>query len=153
MVKIYGDSDNTVVIDGLSYKKAIECYNKNVIIEFKDGTVVKVSYLKDDKAIWSIDFIESGPAYKNLRVCNNENAEIYSDVFIIDSEIVKYDVVDKVQPNKAKATLNIKKIGSNKFLVKDKLFYASSINPGEIKIEDTNGGVRINISNRNGEIQ
>lgn len=96
MVKVYGASDDLVEIEGSSYEfDEIGCYNSDVLIYFKDGTTIRVSYPKRGKAIWNIDVEEAGTAYKKLHICNNEDDEIYSDIFEIDSEIALHEVVDR----------------------------------------------------------
>ena len=91
MIRIYGYSDDIVVIEGSKYKYSeIDCFDKDVKIWFKNGTEIKCGYGKQNLAVWYIN-IESGSG--NLTVCNDENSEIYSDIFEIDSEIVNHEVI------------------------------------------------------------
>lgn len=91
MVKIYGCSDDLVEIKNSNYKEnEIDCYEKNVIIKFKDETKIKIGYEKNNMAIWWIKVLYKGNANQTLQICDDENAEIYSDIFEIDSEIVSH---------------------------------------------------------------
>lgn len=94
MVKIFGCSDDLVEIENSNYKEdEIDCFEKNVIITFKDETKIKIGYCKNDMAIWWIKVLNKGNANQNLIICNDENADIYSDIFEIDSEIVSHRIV------------------------------------------------------------
>lgn len=94
MVRIYGASDDLVEIDGSKYDNEIGCnYNDaKARIWFEDGTVIRISYGKKDKAIWDIVIEEVGTAKFDLTICNDEDADIYSDIFEIDSEIVDHEI-------------------------------------------------------------
>lgn len=97
MVKVYGVSDDLVIIEGSHYKEhEIDCYDKKVRIYFTDGTIILVGYPKSCGAIWQIDVEHVGNSkYYFLTICKNEDDEIYSDVFKIDSEIKKHIVIEK----------------------------------------------------------
>lgn len=88
MVRVYGYSDDLVEIEGSNYcEDEIGCYNQDVIIAFEDGTQIKVGYGKGDLAVWYIILEREGTAEYNLYICNDEDADIYSDIFEINSEI------------------------------------------------------------------
>ena len=94
MTKVYGASDDLVVIDGSTYKEdEIGCYQHDVRIRFLDGTVIRVGYPKDGLAVWWIDVEKQGTAEQILTICEDEDARIYSDVFEIDSEIKSHSVI------------------------------------------------------------
>jgi len=94
MVKIYGCSDGLVEIEGSEYEEnEIGCYDENVRIWFEDGTVILISYGKDDLAVWDIDVEKIGTAKQHLEICEDEDADIYSDIFEIDSEILKHETI------------------------------------------------------------
>lgn len=96
MVKVYGVSDDLVIIEGSAYKEdEIDCFGKDVRIRFLDGTVIRIGYPKHDAAIWWIDIERKGTAAQRLDVCNDEDAQIYSDVFCIDSEIESNSVIKR----------------------------------------------------------
>lgn len=93
MVKIYGASDDLVEIEGSTYPEdEIDCYNANVRFIFSDGTAIRIGYPKPDAAIWGIKVEQQGTAKQTLALCNNEDADPYSDVFEIDAEIVSHEV-------------------------------------------------------------
>lgn len=94
MVKVYGASDDLVEIEGSTYKEdEIGCYESDVRIRFLDGTVIRVGYPKDGLAVWWIEIEKQGTAEHTLKICENEDARIYSDVFEIDSEIKSHRVI------------------------------------------------------------
>lgn len=96
MVKVYGCSDDLVEIENGKYKEdEIGCYGKDVRIQFIDGTVIRVGYSKKTIAVWFIEVENKGSAKQFLEICEDENADIYSDVFEIDSEIQSHSVVEK----------------------------------------------------------
>lgn len=99
MVKIYGCSDDYVVIEGSCYEKQIDCYEKDVRIYFWDGTVIRVGYCKPNLGVWYIIVEDTGTAPQSLKVCQDEDAEIYSDVFEIESEIMSHELVKPELPN------------------------------------------------------
>lgn len=98
MVKVYGCSDDLVEIEGSVYKEdEIGCYDKDVRIRFIDGTVIRVGYAKKDMAVWFIEVEKKGTAKQFLEICEDEDADCYSDVFEIDSEIKSHSVIKKKQ--------------------------------------------------------
>lgn len=101
MVKVYGYSDDLVEIEGSGYKeREIDCYEKDVRIRFVDGTAIRVGYPKrallgEDVAIWGIKIEKRGTANYHLELCDNEDADPYSDIFTIDAEIKSHSVIKK----------------------------------------------------------
>jgi len=94
MIRIYGASDDLVEIEGSEYKEdEIGCYNSQVRIWFKDGTVILVGYPKECGAIWWILVENDGPSKHEVVPCYDEDADIYSDIFEIYSEIVRHEVI------------------------------------------------------------
>lgn len=94
MVKIYGASDDLVEIEGSNYKEdEIDCYEQDVRIRFVDGTVIRIGYPKNGMAVWWIEVEKQGTATQYNVVCEDEDAEIYSDIFCIDAEIKSHSVI------------------------------------------------------------
>lgn len=94
MTKIYGCSDDLVEIEGSAYKvDEIDCYDREVRIRFVDGTVIRIGYPKKDLGVWWIEVEKQGTAKQMLTICEDEDAEIYSDVFEIDAEIKSHSVL------------------------------------------------------------
>lgn len=88
MVKIYGCSDDLVEIEGAKYPDdEIDCFDRDVLIGFKDGTEIRVGYPKENMAVWWIEIEKTGGAAYAMNRCDDQDAEIYSDVFSIDSEV------------------------------------------------------------------
>ena len=95
MIRIYGASDDLVEIEGSEYQEdEIGCFEANVRIWFEDGTVILVGYPKKDMAVWWIWVEEVGTSGSKLIMCYDEDADIYSDIFEIDSEIVRHEVIE-----------------------------------------------------------
>lgn len=96
MVKVYGASDDLVEIEGSKYEEdEIGCYNSEVRIHFADGTVIRVGYPKPGMGVWWIEIEQQGTAHMEMTYCNDEDAEIYSDIFMIDAEVVSHEVLDR----------------------------------------------------------
>lgn len=88
MTRVYGCSDDLVEIEGSTYKEdEIGCYHEDVLICFVDGTKIRVHYGKPGLAVWAIAVESKGLAPHTLSICEDENAETYSDVFEIAAEI------------------------------------------------------------------
>lgn len=93
MVRVYGASDDLVEIRGSDHpEKEIDCYDRTVRLEFSDGTVVRFGYGKSEAAIWWCRVEAEGTAPHHLIECNDENADIYSDIFEIEAEVVSHAV-------------------------------------------------------------
>lgn len=96
MAKIYGYSDDIVVIEHIEGGcTEIDCYDKDVAIEFADGTVITIGYGKEEKGIWWIRVDRSGAAYHEITICDDEDAKIYSDILDIEAEAVSWKVVEE----------------------------------------------------------
>lgn len=88
MTIVYGHSDDLVEIEEEGWRsEEIDCYDKVAQIEFKDGTVISIGYPKEKLAVWWIKVEETGTAWHNLTVCNNENDQYHTDVFEIDARV------------------------------------------------------------------
>ena len=96
MVRVYGVSDDLVEIEGAKYPDdEIDCFDKDVLIGFTDGTVIRVGYPKENLAVWWIEIEKTGGAAYAMNRCDDQDAEIYSDVFSINSEVAWHKVVRK----------------------------------------------------------
>ncbi|MBO4229772.1 MAG: hypothetical protein J5938_05435 [Clostridia bacterium] len=94
MVKIYGCSDDLVEIEGSRYENEIGCFDRYVRFWFTDNTVITIGYPKKNMGVWWIKVNRKGTAPQKLTVCEDEDAEIYSDIFEIDSEITMHLISD-----------------------------------------------------------
>lgn len=98
MVKVYGCSDDLCEIEGSKYREdEIGCWEHDVRIRFTDGTIIRVGYNKPNLGIWYIIVEKIGAANKKLTVCNDEDAEIYSDIFEIDAEVKSHHIVKRIK--------------------------------------------------------
>ena len=92
MAKVYGYSDDIVCIEHLEGGcTEIDCYDKIVAIQFDDMTTIRCGYGKKSGGIWWIKVTQEGSAQHELTVCDDEDADVYSDVFTIDAEAVLYE--------------------------------------------------------------
>lgn len=95
MIKVYGYSDDNLVLDGAPYPvDEIGCFHSVVEVRFSDGTKIKAGYPKNNVGVWWIKVLEKGTALQTLTECNDEDAEIYSDVFEIDADYAWHKVVE-----------------------------------------------------------
>lgn len=93
MIKVYGQSDDLLILDGAPYPAdEIGCFDSTVTVRFSDGTLIEAGYPKNDKAVWWIEVLEKGNAPQTLTECEDEDAEIYSDIFRIDADYVWHEV-------------------------------------------------------------
>lgn len=94
--KVYGMSDDLVEVETVKniypYDE-IECFDSMVRILFTDNTVIEVEYGKDGKGIWKIEVTHKGNAKQKLTICDDEDADIYSDIFEIDADFDKCTVI------------------------------------------------------------
>lgn len=101
MIKIRGVSDDLVEIYGSCYREdEIGCFDADVRIRFLDGTIIRVGYPKDGKAIWWIEVEKQGTAKQVLTICDDEDSDVYSDIFEIDSEIKSHSVIKQKYPDR-----------------------------------------------------
>lgn len=96
MTKVFGCSDDLLEIEGSQYPDdEIGCYDSEVVIAFVDGTVIRCGYGKPDLGVWYIKVEHQGEAAQTLNICEDEDADVYSDIFEIDAEIAEHWVIDK----------------------------------------------------------
>ena len=94
--KIYGYSDDLVIIEEDNIiTEEIDCYERDVLITFQDNTVICVGYSKPDIAVWYISVENAGSAESTLTVCDDEDADVYSDIFEINSQVAEFSVINK----------------------------------------------------------
>lgn len=91
MIKIYGYSDDNLVIEenGKCIEE-VDCYDDAVTVWFSDGTIAECGYPKEGKGIWYIKLVAGGFAPRTLTECDDEDADLYSDVLEIDAEVTKW---------------------------------------------------------------
>ena len=94
MIRVCGYSDDNLVVEGAPYPNdEISCFDRIVRIVFTDGTIIEAWYPKKGRAIWEIEVIEKGTARQTLTICEDEDADIYSDVFEIEADFVGYELL------------------------------------------------------------
>ena len=108
MIRVYGCSDDLVECDGAPYPAdEIGCFEREVMLQFEDETVIHVGYPKKDKAVWWIKVIKQGNAPQSLTICEDENTEIYSDIFTIESQLTGYGLLRKTKTNQHQLPYNV----------------------------------------------
>lgn len=96
MVKIYGCSDDLVEIEGSFYPEdEIDCFDRDVRIWFTDGTIIRIGYCKPNLGVWYIEVEQEGATPYTLTICEDEDADIYSDIFETTAEIGRHAVIKK----------------------------------------------------------
>ena len=94
MIRVYGYSDDNLVLEGAPYPNdEISCFERIVRIGFTDGTIIDAWYGEKGQAIWTIKVIEKGTARQTLTICEDEDADIYSDVFEIEADFKGYKLL------------------------------------------------------------
>lgn len=96
MIKVHGYSDDVVeIVNSNGGRTEIDCYERNVRIAFRDGTKILIGYCKPGLGVWWIKVEKQGTAKQALTICEDEDAEIYSDIFEIDSPILGWVILKK----------------------------------------------------------
>ena len=91
MIRVYGYSDDNLVLDGAPYPAdEIDCFDQDVVIDFDDGTQIRAGYSKPNLGVWYIKVENKGTATQKLTECFDEDADLYSDVFEIEAKYVKH---------------------------------------------------------------
>ena len=93
MTKVWGYSDDNVVIDGAPYPNdEIDCYDMSVNIQFSDGAEIRIGYgtREEDGALWCIDLIKKGTQPYTITVCHDEEDDPYSDVYETEADYVSH---------------------------------------------------------------
>lgn len=99
MVKVYGCSDDLLEIEGSKYyENEIDCYERDVVLYFEDGTVIRAGYHKPGCAVWYIRVEKAGDSSFTIMECNDQDADIYSDIFETDSDIISHRVIKQGEP-------------------------------------------------------
>ena len=89
--KIYGTSDDLIEFEGDIYDE-IGAYNaKGKGILLSDGTVFECSYPKaKGLGVWGFNVLHAGSLLDRIEECNDEDAEIYSDIVYFKDGLDEY---------------------------------------------------------------
>lgn len=84
MTKIYGDSDDLIEFEG-DFTGEFGCYGTDesdggALIIVSDGTMLAIAYGKNGDGVWGIKTIKTGDLFDGIVVCNDSDADPYSDV-------------------------------------------------------------------------
>ena len=83
--KIYGTSDDLIEIEG-DVDGEVGCYGAQeegqpgVLLICSDGTLLTVKYGRGGLGVWDLTVIQEGALYSSTDICNDEDAQPYSDV-------------------------------------------------------------------------
>jgi hypothetical protein len=88
MIKAYGRSDDLVELEGdICYEFSPGATGPALLV-FDDGTLVSVEYGKPgNRGIWAITVHVRGKEFDRLETCDNEDAEVYSDVLYMKAGV------------------------------------------------------------------
>lgn len=80
--KVYGASDDLIEFDGDICGEVgfINDKDDRALVALSDGTLLKVGYGKEGKALWSVELVECGSLFDRIDPCADEDADPYSDV-------------------------------------------------------------------------
>lgn len=97
MVKVYGYSDDIVEVEDNNGKciEEIDCFDSDVRIWFTDKTQVLIHYGKKNLAVWDIKVENKGSGFIDKHICNDESADIYSDIVFVNADIASYKVLGR----------------------------------------------------------
>lgn len=84
MIKVYGASDDLVEVEG-DPGEEFGCYNKTGYLVFSNGVVLSIAY--GDLGIWKINKMSDPLKVVNLEICEDPDANPYSDIAYIDGDI------------------------------------------------------------------
>jgi len=90
--KVYGQSDDNIYIEG-DISDQLSAFDSTVEISFNDGTILSVSYGKKDAGIWQIVVLEYGNLFDRFEECNDENADIYSDIVYFKDGLKSFSIL------------------------------------------------------------
>ncbi len=76
---VYGASDDLIEFGGDFVGECGGGDDPKLVI-LSDGTMLSVRYGKNDEAIWEVNCIKKGSLFDRIEICDNEDAEPYSDV-------------------------------------------------------------------------
>ena len=77
--KVYGASDDLIELDG-DIDGEVNIASGSSLLMFSDGTLLEVGYGKGELAIWWINVLRPGELFNTKISCDNEDAQVYSDV-------------------------------------------------------------------------
>ena len=80
--QVYGCQDDLIGFEGdIDGETAYYSSNDEApVIFLSDGTVLKIAYGIDGKAIWEIKLVEKGKLFDHIELCTGETDDLYSNV-------------------------------------------------------------------------
>lgn len=95
-VKIYGESYNICKIAGAPCPAdEVGCFDSDCVIELSDGTLLRVSYEKEDLNVWTIQVLKSGATPYQLIPREAKSEGKRSDIFSSQADYKEHWVVDR----------------------------------------------------------
>jgi hypothetical protein len=82
--EVFGYSDDNIAFKG-DFRGEVGCYGtdeqeRGVLLVMSDGTMLEAKYGKHDRAIWEVKLIRKGALFLRIDLCDDEDANPYSDV-------------------------------------------------------------------------
>lgn len=82
--EVYGYSDDNIAFTGGLHGE-VGCYGndeneRGVLVAMSDGTLLEVQYCGRVPGVWEIKLLQQGPLFERIDLCNDEDADPYSDV-------------------------------------------------------------------------
>lgn len=105
--RIYGTSDDLIEFEGDIYDEigAYEAQDKGILLS--DGTVLECSYPKaPGLGVWGFKLIRAGSLFDRIEECNDEDAEVYSDVVFFKDGLTDFWEILPEHKQKALDLLN-----------------------------------------------
>jgi len=81
--KIYGASDDLIEAEG-DVCAEHGGGEDEFLLTCSDGTVLTIKYGKGGLGIWAIQLVNQGTLLNRIEVCDDEDADVYSDVAYFD---------------------------------------------------------------------
>lgn len=75
--RIWGASDDLVEIDG-DVRGEEGSFDTDTLLVCSDGSILSIEYGK--LGVWKITIIRQGDLYERLEVCDDPDADVYSDI-------------------------------------------------------------------------
>lgn len=91
LTEVYGTGDDLIEFEG-HYSGEVGAFGTDdadmgVLIVVSDGTLLEVKYGKGGQGIWGITVLKKGTAYAGFEPCDDEEADIYSDIVRLRGDI------------------------------------------------------------------
>lgn len=85
MIKIYGCSDDYVIIKGEHFSRQFDLsFGEECRVIFADGTSFSISYGNQERGTWDVTELRKGERFVELIPFESEDSANYSDIVIME---------------------------------------------------------------------